>query len=46
VAGVNNLFNRQPPSSNQNSYFHVGYDPTYVNPRLRTPYINLTYKFF
>jgi iron complex outermembrane receptor protein len=46
VAGVNNLFNRQPPSSNQNQYFQVGYDPTYVNPRLRTPYINLTYKFF
>ena len=28
VAGVNNLFNNTPPTTNQDHYFQVGYDPT------------------
>jgi iron complex outermembrane receptor protein len=44
--GVRNLFDRDPPKTNQGSYFQVGFDPTYVDPRGRTPYINVEYKFF
>ena len=28
VAGITNLFNNTPPTTNQQDYFQVGYDPT------------------
>jgi iron complex outermembrane receptor protein len=43
--GVRNLFDRDPPKSNQNQYFQVGYDPTYTDPRGRTYYVKVQYKF-
>lgn len=46
TAGINNLANREPPVTNQQQYFQIGYDPTYVNPRGRTPYLTVQYKFF
>ncbi|HEX5683747.1 MAG TPA: TonB-dependent receptor [Ideonella sp.] len=44
-AGVLNLFNTAPPFSNQAYYFLAGYDPTYTDPRGRTFYAALSYKF-
>jgi iron complex outermembrane recepter protein len=44
--GVRNLLDRNPPFSNQNAYFQVGYDPTYTDPRGRTPYVRASYKFW
>lgn len=46
LGGVKNITDRVPPKTNQNSYFQVGFDPTYVDPRGRMPYINVEYKFF
>lgn len=45
TAGILNLFNEAPPYSNQNSYFQVGYDPTYTDPRGRTYYVRANYAF-
>jgi iron complex outermembrane receptor protein len=44
-AGVNNLFDRDPPFSNQNYYFLAGYDPTYTDPRGRFFYASIAYSF-
>nr|WP_295080898.1 TonB-dependent receptor [uncultured Roseateles sp.] len=44
-AGVQNLFNTQPPFSNQGYYFLATYDPTYTDPRGRTFYASLNYSF-
>ncbi len=44
-AGVQNLFNTDPPYSNQSYYFLATYDPTYTDPRGRTGYVALEYKF-
>jgi iron complex outermembrane recepter protein len=44
-AGVLNLFNRAPPFSNQSYYFLASYDPTYTDPRGRSYYLSLEYKF-
>ncbi len=44
-AGVLNLANTAPPFSNQAYYFLAGYDPTYADPRGRTFYAALAYKF-
>jgi len=44
-AGVQNLFNTAPPYSNQSYYFLATYDPTYADPRGRTGYVALDYKF-
>ena len=44
-AGVQNLFNTDPPYSNQSYYFLATYDPTYTDPRGRTGYVALDYKF-
>jgi iron complex outermembrane receptor protein len=44
-AGVLNLANTAPPFSNQAYYFLAGYDPTYTDPRGRTFYAALSYKF-
>jgi iron complex outermembrane receptor protein len=44
-AGLKNLFDTNPPPSNQEYYFLAGYDPTYTDPRGRALYASLTYKF-
>lgn len=44
-AGVQNVFNTDPPYSNQSYYFLATYDPTYTDPRGRTGYVALDYKF-
>lgn len=43
--GIRNLLDRNPPFSNQNQYFQVGYDPTVANPQGRTYYARLAYTF-
>ena len=32
VAGITNLFNNTPPTTNQQDYFQIGYDPSVVEP--------------
>ena len=44
-AGVLNLLDTDPPFSNQAYYFLASYDPTYTDPRGRSFYIGLDYKF-
>jgi iron complex outermembrane receptor protein len=44
-AGIKNLLNHNPPSTNQNSYFQVGYDPTYGNPLGRVLWTTVSYSF-
>jgi iron complex outermembrane receptor protein len=44
-AGIQNLANTAPPFSNQAYYFLAGYDPTYTDPRGRTYFVGLNYKF-
>ena len=43
--GVKNLFDRDPPVSNQQSTFILGFDPTYYDPRARFVYGSVTYRF-
>jgi iron complex outermembrane receptor protein len=43
--GVKNLFDRDPPFTNQPFTNQVGYDPSYADPRGRTFYAKLTYAF-
>jgi iron complex outermembrane recepter protein len=47
-AGIRNLFDRDPPYSNAGGQtsFQGGYDPGYADPRGRTYYAGLNYKFF
>src|SRR5262249_25049310 len=35
MAGLKNMFDRNPPASDQAEAFQVGYDPTYADPRGR-----------
>jgi iron complex outermembrane receptor protein len=42
---VKNLFDRDPPFTNQNFTPQVGYDPAYADPRGRTFYARLSYTF-
>jgi len=44
-AGVINLFDKQPPYSNQSYYFLSTYDPTYTDPRGRTFFLSASYSF-
>jgi len=44
-AGVQNMFDRSPPYSNQAYFFISGYDPTYTDPRGRRFYASLNYAF-
>jgi len=44
-AGVQNLFDRSPPYSNQAYFFLSGYDPTYTDPRGRRFYASANYTF-
>ena len=46
VAGITNLFNNTPPTTNQRSYFQIGFDPSVVNPLGRVYYLTAQYKFF
>ena len=43
--GVKNLFDRDPPASNQLTSFLAGFDPSYYDPRGRFVYASVTYKF-
>ena len=43
--GVKNLFDTNPPSSNQQATFIVGFDPSYYDPRARFVYGSVSYKF-
>jgi iron complex outermembrane recepter protein len=43
--GVINLFDTPPPFTNQSRYFEVTWDPTYGDPRGRSMFANLQYKF-
>jgi iron complex outermembrane receptor protein len=45
TAGIKNLFDEEPPFSNQVTSFQLGYDPRYTDPIGRTVYARLTYKF-
>ncbi|WP_233630984.1 MULTISPECIES: TonB-dependent receptor [unclassified Pseudomonas] len=45
TVGVQNLFDREPPFSNQTSTFQSGYDPRYSDPFGRTLYTRVSYNF-
>ena len=45
AAGIRNLFDTDPPFTNQVDMAQVGYDPFYGDPRGRTFYLRLTYAF-
>ncbi len=45
-AGVLNLLDEEPPFSNQAYFFLAGFDPTYTDPRGRSYYLGVDYKFF
>jgi iron complex outermembrane receptor protein len=45
VLGVKNLFDRDPPFTNQTIFSQVGFDPRYADPRGRAFYARLTYAF-
>jgi iron complex outermembrane receptor protein len=43
--GVRNLFNKIPPTTDQQDYFQVGFDPTYADVKGRRVYVGANYKF-
>jgi iron complex outermembrane receptor protein len=45
TVGVRNLFDEDPPFTNQSTTFQQGYDPRYTDPLGRTWYARITYKF-
>jgi iron complex outermembrane recepter protein len=45
VAGITNLFNNTPPTTNQIDWFQKGYDPSVVSPLGRVYYLTAQYKF-
>ncbi len=44
-AGVQNLFDKSPPFSQQAWFFLSGYDPSYTDPRGRFAYVSAKYSF-
>ena len=46
TAGIKNLFDEDPPFSNQQNTFQRGYDPRFTDPRGRTFLLRAAYKFF
>ncbi len=44
-AGIKNVFDRDPPFSNQTQNFQVGYDPTYGDPHGRLYWAGVKYAF-
>ncbi|WAH61484.1 TonB-dependent receptor [Pseudomonas silvicola] len=45
TAGVQNLFDREPPFSNQTYTFQSGYDPKYADPYGRVLFTKIAYNF-
>ncbi len=45
TAGIKNLFDKEPPFTNQLTNFQLGYDPRYTDPLGLTVYMRVTYKF-
>ena len=45
LAGVHNIFDTNPPSTNQSFTFQRGYDPRFADPRGRTWIFRAAYKF-
>ncbi|HJU21792.1 MAG TPA: TonB-dependent receptor, partial [Casimicrobiaceae bacterium] len=45
TVGVKNLFDTNPPVSNQQSVFIVGFDPSYYDPRARFVYGTVTFRW-
>jgi iron complex outermembrane receptor protein len=45
TVGAQNVFDRNPPFTNQQTTFQVGYDPTYYDARARFVYGSVTYTF-
>jgi iron complex outermembrane receptor protein len=43
--GVKNLLDTDPPKTNQQNSFQLGFDPSYYDPRGRVVYVQATYKF-
>ena len=46
TAGIKNLFDEDPPFTNQGTTFQRGYDPRFTDPRGRTYLVRAAYKFF
>lgn len=45
TAGIKNLFDEEPPFTNQVTNFQLGYDPRYTDPLGFTIYARVTYRF-
>jgi iron complex outermembrane receptor protein len=45
IAGIRNLFDRDPPFTNSGQNFQVGYEPKFANPVGRTIFAKLVWKF-
>ncbi|PRC94183.1 TonB-dependent receptor [Solimicrobium silvestre] len=45
TAGLKNLFDKNPPFTNQGTTFQQGYDPRFTNPVGRALYLRGTYRF-
>jgi iron complex outermembrane recepter protein len=43
--GIKNLFDRNPPFSNQTQNYQVGYDPSYADPHGRLYWVGVEYAF-
>jgi iron complex outermembrane receptor protein len=43
--GAKNVLDTNPPLTNQQNSFQVGFDPSYYDPRGRVVYVSATYKF-
>jgi iron complex outermembrane receptor protein len=43
--GARNLLDTNPPKSNQQNSFQLGFDPSYYDPRGRVIYVSATYQF-
>src|SRR5689334_10276263 len=43
--GAKNLLDTNPPKTNQQNSFQLGFDPSYYDPRGRVLYVTATYKF-
>jgi iron complex outermembrane receptor protein len=43
--GIRNLFDRDPPFSNQSQTVQIGYDPSYADPRGRLYWAGIRYTF-
>jgi iron complex outermembrane receptor protein len=45
TAGILNLLDKKPPTTTQEDYFQVGFDPTYADVKGRSFYLRANYKF-